>query len=48
MEQHRFEEAMTEWWPAARAGNAEAEELIGIMYALGLGVKRDDRRAFEW
>jgi TPR repeat protein len=48
MEQNRFEEAMTELWPAARSGNAEAEELIGIMYALGLGVKRDDRRAFEW
>ncbi len=35
-------------WVAARSGNAEAEELIGIMYAMGLGVTRDDRRAFEW
>lgn len=34
--------------PAARSGNADAEELIGIMYALGLGVTRDDVRAFEW
>mgnify|MGYP001347750888 FL=1 len=34
--------------PAARSGNAEAEELIGVMYAMGLGVKRDDIRAFEW
>lgn len=48
MEQNRFQEAMTELWPAARSGNAEAEELIGIMYALGLGVDRDPRRAFEW
>ena len=24
------------------------EELIGIMYAMGLGVERDDVRAFEW
>lgn len=32
----------------ARSGNAEAEELIGVMYALGLGVARDDARAFEW
>ncbi|WP_234417081.1 tetratricopeptide repeat protein [Loktanella sp. Alg231-35] len=32
----------------ARSGNAEAEELIGVMYALGLGVARDDTRAFDW
>lgn len=32
----------------ARSGNAEAEELIGVMYALGLGVARDDVRAFDW
>jgi len=32
----------------ARSGNAEAEELIGVMYALGLGVERDDERAFDW
>ena len=48
MEENRFAEAMEELRPAARSGNAEAEELIGIMYALGLGVERDDRRAFEW
>ena len=48
MEAGRFEEAMTELWPAARSGNADAEELIGVMYALGLGVERDDVRAFEW
>lgn len=32
----------------ARSGNADAEELIGVMYALGLGVERDDMRAFDW
>jgi TPR repeat protein len=48
MEADRYEEAMKELWPAARSGNADAEELIGVMYAMGLGVKRDDRRAFEW
>lgn len=48
MEANRFEEAMRELWPAARSGNADAEELIGIMYAMGLGVERDDQRAFEW
>jgi TPR repeat protein len=48
MEQSRFEEAMAEFLPAARSGNADAEELIGVMYAMGLGVERDDERAFEW
>lgn len=48
MESNRFEEAMAELLPAAHSGNADAEELIGIMYALGLGVPQDDIRAFEW
>ena len=48
MEEGRFKEAMRELLPAARSGNAEAEELIGIMYAMGLGVERDDIRAFDW
>ncbi|MCY3674775.1 MAG: tetratricopeptide repeat protein [Paracoccaceae bacterium] len=48
MESNKFEEAMTELLPAAHSGNADAEELIGIMYALGLGVPQDDVRAFEW
>ena len=48
MEEGKFKEAMEELMPAARSGNADAEELIGIMYAMGLGVERDDVRAFEW
>ncbi len=48
MEEGRFAEAMEAFLPAARSGNADAEELIGVMYALGLGVERDDERAFEW
>lgn len=48
MEAGRFAEAMAGLLPAARSGNADAEELIGVMYALGLGVERDDERAFEW
>ncbi|MGR3634341.1 MAG: tetratricopeptide repeat protein [Shimia sp.] len=48
MDAKHFPEAMAELLPAARSGNAEAEELIGVMYALGLGVARDDVRAFEW
>ena len=48
MESNQFDKAMQMLRPAANAGNADAEELIGIMYAMGLGVTRDDRRAFEW
>lgn len=48
MEQNKFTEAYQELYPYAQAGNADAEELIGVMYAMGLGVERDDVRAFEW
>ena len=48
MEAGKFVEAKEALWPAARSGNADAEELIGVMYAMGLGVERDDERAFEW
>lgn len=48
MEAGKFSQAMEELLPAARSGNADAEELIGVMYALGLGVERDDERAFDW
>ena len=48
MEAGKFQEAMEELLPAARSGNADAEELIAVMYAMGLGVERDDVRAFDW
>jgi TPR repeat protein len=48
MEANKFEAAYHELWPAARSGNADAEELIGIMYAMGLGVEQDYQRAFDW
>ncbi|AML53301.1 tetratricopeptide repeat protein [Falsihalocynthiibacter arcticus] len=48
MEADNYAAAMEEFLPAARSGNADAEELIGVMYALGLGVEQDDVRAFEW
>ena len=48
MEANKFKQAMEELIPAARSGNAEAEELIGVMYAMGLGVERDEIRAFDW
>ena len=48
MEAGKFAEAREALLPAARSGNADAEELIGVMYALGLGVEKDTERAFEW
>lgn len=48
MEAGRFEEAHERLALYARSGNADAEELIGVLYALGLGVPEDDRRAFDW
>lgn len=48
MEADRYGEAMEELSVAAHSGNADAEKLIGVMYAMGLGVERDDERAFEW
>ncbi len=48
MEANEFEAAYKELWPAARSGNADAEELIGVMYAMGLGVRQDYQRAFDW
>lgn len=48
MEAGEFARAKELLWSAARSGNADAEELIGVMYAMGLGVEQDDARAFEW
>ena len=48
LEAGEFTAAYAALWPAARSGNADAEELIGVIYAMGLGVARDDERAFEW
>jgi len=48
MEQSKFEQAREMLLHAAQSGNADAEELIGVMYAMGLGVERDDERAFDW
>ncbi|WP_085863016.1 tetratricopeptide repeat protein [Pseudooctadecabacter jejudonensis] len=48
MEAGEFVAAREMFEVLARSGNADAEELIGVMYALGLGVEQDDERAFEW
>lgn len=48
MEAGEFAPARAQFVVLARSGNADAEELIGVMYALGLGVEQDYERAFEW
>jgi TPR repeat protein len=44
----RYELALKEIVPLAKAGNADAQHLLGLMYYMGRGVKRDYKTAFEW
>ncbi|MEM9709706.1 MAG: tetratricopeptide repeat protein [Pseudomonadota bacterium] len=48
MDEGRFDEAMAGFLPLARSGDSDAEEFIGVLYAMGLGVEQDYERAFEW
>ena len=40
--------ALKEIAPLARAGNADAQHLMGLMYYMGRGVTRDYKQAFAW
>jgi TPR repeat protein len=40
--------ALKEIAPPARAGNADAQHLLGLMYYTGHGVPRDYKKAFLW
>jgi len=40
--------AMKEVAPLARAGNPDAQHLLGLMYYMGRGVARDYKAAFGW
>jgi TPR repeat protein len=40
--------AYKEILPLARAGNADAEHLLGLMYYMGRGVQQDYRQALTW
>jgi TPR repeat protein len=46
--EHNYALALREIAPLARAGNADAQHLLGLMYYMGRGVPRDDKAAFEW
>jgi TPR repeat protein len=40
--------ALREIAPLARAGNPDAQHLLGLMYYMGRGVARDYKQAFAW
>jgi len=40
--------ALKEVAPLAKAGNAEAQHLLGLMYYMGRGVKQDYKQALAW
>ncbi len=40
--------AVKEWRPLAEQGYADAQTLLGGMYAAGLGVPQDDTEAIRW
>ncbi len=43
-----YETAFTLWRPLAESGDADAQNYLGILYYLGLGVHRDYKKALEW
>jgi TPR repeat protein len=43
-----YAQALKEIAPLARAGNPEAQHLLGLMYYMGRGVARDYKQAFQW
>lgn len=43
-----YQRAFQLWLPMAEAGNSEAQNRIGMLYYLGLGVEQDFTRASEW
>lgn len=46
-EKKNYKLALTELEPEVKRGNAPSMYLVGMLYAEGKGVKRDDKRAFE-
>jgi TPR repeat protein len=43
-----YERAYQEWKAAADTGHAEAQFDLGVLYAKGLGVPRDQNQAANW
>jgi hypothetical protein len=47
-DQQNFAEVLRLCQPLADQGNADAQTLLGMMYAKGEGVPRPDAKAAEW
>lgn len=47
-ERGQYDIAYSLWLPMAEAGDAEAQNYIGLMYYLGLGQRRNDAEALKW
>ena len=43
-----YAQALKDVTPLAKAGNADAQHLLGLMYYMGRGVARDYKQAFHW
>tara|TARA_B100000315_G_scaffold218808_1_gene220321 strand:+ start:443 stop:811 length:369 start_codon:yes stop_codon:yes gene_type:complete len=43
-----FETAFKKFLNAAEAGHAKAQYMLGVSYAYGKGVSRDDVQAYKW
>ncbi|TNE30691.1 MAG: sel1 repeat family protein [Alphaproteobacteria bacterium] len=46
--EEKYEEAFEKFITIARAGSAEAQEMVGMMFAQGQGTKQDDVQAMRW
>jgi len=44
----QYAQALKEIVPLAKAGNADAQHLLGLMYYMGRGVARDYAQALSW
>ena len=44
----QFAEAFPKLLPVAKAGNAEAQCIVGLLYQMGLGVEVDNDKAVYW
>ncbi|KEO52909.1 tetratricopeptide repeat protein [Thioclava pacifica] len=43
----QYQVAIENWEPLSEQGDARAQASLGLMYAKGLGVERDDKRAIQ-
>lgn len=47
-EKGNYETAIRLWFPLAEKGDMDAQNYLGIVYSLGLGVNKDYKKSLEW